>query len=68
VLPFFSNGSSAFWDVFQLFSKLNIVCILSFKHPRNPGNTRENSPCFYRVTETRFFLAFDQSAPVFLKG
>jgi hypothetical protein len=28
----------------------------------------ENSPCFYRVTETRVFRAFDQSAPVFLKG
>jgi hypothetical protein len=67
VLPFF-NGSSAFRNVFQLFSKLNIVCILSFKLRRNPRNPRENSPCFYRVIETRVFLAFDQSAPVFLKG
>jgi hypothetical protein len=67
--PFFCNGSSAFRDVFQLFSKLNIVCILSFKLPFNPRNPRENSPCFYRVLiETRVFWAFDQSAPVFLKG
>jgi hypothetical protein len=64
----FCNGSSASRDAFQLFSKLNIVCILSFKLLRNPRNPRENSPCFYRVMETRFFLAFDQSAPVFLKG
>jgi hypothetical protein len=46
---------------------LNIVCILSFKLPRNPRNQRENSSCFYRVIETRVFWAFDQSAPVFLK-
>ena len=54
--------------VFELFSILNTVCILSFKPPRNSRNPRENSTCFYRVIETRFFLAFDQSAPVFLKG
>jgi hypothetical protein len=54
--------------IVKLIKKLNIVCILSFKLPRNPRNPRENSPCFYRVIETRFFWAFDQSAPVFLKG
>jgi hypothetical protein len=50
----------------NFFSILNTVCIL-FKLPRNPRNPRENSPCFYRVIETRVFWAFDESAPVFLK-
>jgi hypothetical protein len=63
----FCDGSSAFSDVFQLFSTLNIVCIL-FKLPRNAHNSCENSPCFYRVIETCFFWAFDQSAPMFLKA
>ena len=67
-VAFFVTVLRRFRTFSNFFSILNIVCILSFKLPRNPRNSRENFPCFYRVIETRFFLAFDQSAPVFLKG
>ena len=51
---------SFLWRFFGVFGRrrfspfFNIKYCL-FKLPRNPRNPRENSPCFYRVIETRVF-------------
>ena len=72
-LHFVTSQSVAFFlkvrfRTFPTFQYLiNIVCILCFKIPALSTQSARKFLCFYRVIETLVFLAFHQSAPVFLK-